>query len=174
MGEPSEKLCRFCHRPTRLCRGKCVKPKGPAMTEQKYRVPKGMLEAVEKSLRANNAYLQDGLTRDVEDIVLPLLVKAALRWLSQNPIVPTESQEKEVHDYVLRDNPLRPAPSPWSWIKIGWIEGQRRMFLVPEPDREAVKDLLYNYGDQQPSNELGRKWVDERILEAYRRGRESR
>ena len=61
-------------------------------------------------------------------------VEAALRWLSENPIVPTMEQATEMSDSG------HPCVLDGVWYATEW---QRRMFLAPEPEvHEEDKDYV--------------------------------
>jgi len=128
---------------------------------RKIVVPEGMLKAA----REGERYEPYGIHGSLE---------AALRWLSENPIVPTDKQYKEC---------LLAVDGPNAMIIRMYQEGepqkviaewQRRMFLTPEPEiPEDVKDLLWS----QPLYECDTEFyeaipnVNLSILEAYRRGK---
>lgn len=124
----------------------------------KIKVPEGMLKAFHRS------EAHDGLKWD--DNVLENMLEAALRWLSDNPIVPTR-------DDVLKMN------RGWHFeveIISAITEWQRRMFLAPEPEiPEEVKDLLWSEtlyaGDQKFFEAVPR--INENVIEAFRRGQRS-
>lgn len=125
------------------------------MDEKKYLVPEGMLEAF---LHEEN---HDGTKWD--DEVLNAMLAAALRWLAENPIVPTDEQIRALWSEVCKSTP--------GSYKHGLVEWQRRMFLAAEPEiPEAVKDLMWErVGFAGFTND--RESYNDNILEAYRRGR---
>ena len=123
------------------------------MSGQKIVVPEGMLKA------ATPVYIND-------IALVGSILQAALLWLSENPMVPTMKQAREIFmlkagfDFDLHE-----------WVRWGACEWQRRMFLAPEPEvPEEIKDLLFGDG----SFPRDRGGIDACILEAYKRGRESR
>ena len=130
------------------------------MGEQvKVKVPQGMFNA---AMDCHN-YIPDHR-------IIRKELEAALRWLSENPIVPT----KEQIDSMIGSN----SQLHWGWDTYwrehtsAWItEWQRRMFLTPEPEvPEAIKDLLL------PNIESGffkPEIVNERLAEAFWRGQKS-
>lgn len=132
------------------------------MTERRYKVPEGMLDA---------AYGEYPWPADwtVEQCVKKG-VEASLRWLSENPIVPTDEQILEMEKLHQSDCSL--------WNRFGssnnhayyCYEWQRRMFLAPpEPEvLEEIKDLLDSTDDP-----IFNGWK-KKILEAYRRGQRSK
>ena len=85
-------------------------------------------------------------------------LEAALRWLSENPIVPTSRQERELVDSWIKETSLGKTEH----LVTEW---QRRMFLAPEPEvPEEIKDLLAGvHPDVTPI-----------AIEAYRRGQKSK
>lgn len=104
------------------------------MNEKKYIVPEGMLKAVEGRYRM---VYSSGFNPPVVRANL----EAALRWLSENPIVPTDQQEMEIYKKYI--STVSDKAYPIYLLK----EWQRRMFLAPEPEvPEAVKDILYVRG----------------------------
>lgn len=132
------------------------------------KVPEEMLEAGEQALhgkawpgtdeegRRNTVMFTAVEAQDIGAAVL----KAALRWLSENPIVPTDEQWKAInHERQWPDNAYRRR-----WLVVEW---QRRMFLAPEPE-PALKDLLWK---ANPYPNTGAEYRhDETVKEAYRRG----
>ena len=111
--------------------------------EKRYVVPEGMFNA---AMDCHN-YTPDAR-------VIRKELEAALRWLAENPMIPTDKQLGEI-----RGNIVHTYGSDITWhICAEW---QRRMFLSPEPEvPEEIIDLLCR-GDVD-RNPL--------ILEAYRRG----
>ena len=89
------------------------------MSETKIKIPEGMLEAAAMEL-SDVGFRSDVIAYDVKR-----MLKAALRWLSENPIVPTDAQIEEMKIKLV---PVHPH---WSNIVAEW---QRRMFLAPEPE----------------------------------------
>jgi len=133
--------------------------------EKKIVVPEGMLKAATEKAFYPGRYYTPG---DIESITK--ILETALRWLSQNPIVPDEKQTLA----MVKGKEGFPFDS-WEWVRWGACEWQRRMFDASEPEiPEEIKDLLT---EQQPPFPAGRyQWreqadVDKRILEAYRRGK---
>lgn len=125
------------------------------MNEKKYVIPEGMLKA------ASGQGFQTSK-----------ILEAALRWLAENPIAPTPEQHMDISGMV-RSQVEHDDLTMWHF----WAEWQRRMFLAPEPEiPEAVKDLLcdpVNAGRGFRFGDMADK-VNDSILEAYRRGRESK
>jgi len=144
------------------------------MSEPKYKVPDGMLEAARMVHRGPAIFT-------VSPTTVREIVEAALRWLAENPIVPTEQQERALDDAWMRSkrDTLDMAHKFAHASAFGAVEWQRRMFLAPEPEvlkvPEKIKDLLLTvedcmYGSAQTlENEIRGK-----IIEAYRRGQQSK
>lgn len=140
------------------------------MDEKKYVAPEGMLKAVDDALNADNIHLDWSGPSDC--VRLPgVACEAAIRWLAENPIVPTFDVTQAYFDSLPADLPAKAAMARWA------IEWQRRCFLAPEPGiPEAVKDLLcdpVNAGRGLRFGDMADK-VNDAILEAYRRGRAER
>jgi hypothetical protein len=103
------------------------------MSEKKIVVPEGMLEAALDGLgieiiKARRQYVKDTL-------------EAALHWLSENPIVPTE---KQIAD-LAKTMPYEDSGNG-NVLAVAVVEWQRRMFLAPEPEddpRGAVSRLFH-------------------------------
>ena len=117
------------------------------------KIPEGMLKAVIAALAEHwkERTLADGSTVDVA-------LEAALRWLVENP--PTLPLSDAA--YIARNTYVVNETSIIAIVKSG-IE---RMFLAPEPEYIG-------------SEELGRfcaryQRIDEAVIEAYRRGKESK
>jgi hypothetical protein len=124
---------------------------------KKIVVPEGMLKA---AIASHNDAVLKGNTPLVRDAL-----EAALRWLAENPIVPTTEQVLAVRracgeTHTALTEKAKPLFAEW----------QRRMFLAPEPEvPEEIKDLL------DPLDPYPYKSVhNPQVLEAYRRGKESR
>jgi hypothetical protein len=82
------------------------------MSERKYIVPEGMLRAFERRWTSLPQQPESFEQQRYASLL------AALRWLSENPIVPTRAQV----DQMVADG---------TWMAVEW---QRRMFLAdPEP-----------------------------------------
>lgn len=121
-------------------------------------VPMGMFTAASRGfdLKAGEGQLQRRLASALQ---------TALRWLSENPIVPSEEQIAGIR----RDWPLSGVGSLSEFSAIHW---QRIMFLAPEPEsvnaREAVRDLRWG-GEYDLSESHNRQ-----LEEAFRRGQNSK
>ena len=126
-------------------------------------IPEGMLDAFED---AHVEYL----LKHKSDPLVPMkacifALEAALRWLSENPIVPTMEQATEMSDSG------HPCVLDGVWYATEW---QRRMFLAPDLEvPEDVDDLLWPVGCHT-SVETVEQINNKRIIEAYRRGKEAK
>ena len=121
---------------------------------KKIIVPDGMLKS------ANDAWI--ACEYEKLDAMRDAL-EAALLWLSENPIVPTDEQIV----LLKRECPTRIEFYRFRWATAEW---QRRMFLAPEPEvPEEVKDLL---SDGDILCKEGH--FNHCILEAFRRGQKSK
>jgi hypothetical protein len=128
--------------------------KGLSMS--KIVIPGGMREAVNKDVQ-QAPWLDDGFLLSV--------LEAALRWLSENPVVPNRIQMQDV-EAAAHHEPLHTT----KWLSDILVEWQRRMFLAPEPKiPEGIQDLLYDPKDGP--TKMGR---NDAILEAFFRGKASR
>lgn len=145
---------------------------------KKIVVPEGMREAAdaaisdarkERSSRpgvpGGNAELRLG---EVEEIT----IQAALRSLSENPVIPTKKQMDSIRagldDYG------------YDQFRLVVREWQRIMFLAPELEvPEEIKDLLFSSPGGIPvvlhDNCVSvQEQVNDRIIEAHSRGKKSR
>ena len=88
---------------------------------KRYLVPEGMLKSArDRSDQSNRGYVMRG----IEEIL-----EVALRWLAENPIVPSAEETQQMFEHCHGD---------WNLM---WAEWSSRMFLAPEPeDGEAVKE----------------------------------
>jgi hypothetical protein len=121
--------------------------------EKKYVVPEGMLQCAVEAMKEPGG----SKFRSTEQWAATGL-EAAIRWLAENPIVPTKEQIDQI-DYFLDGEP--------NFVESHAVEWQRRMFLAPEPEApDAVKDLY----DEAPPGGTAQK----AIIEAYRRGQNSK
>jgi hypothetical protein len=99
------------------------------MNEKKIVVPEGMLDAFRKA-ETHHGFLWDAK-------VLEAMLTAALRWLAENPMVPSH---KQVQDIAQSNVYYTSDVSKWI------AEWQRRMFLAPEPEvRQFVKDAAHSF-----------------------------
>ena len=133
------------------------------MSETKIQVPEGMLKAAVEAVRDRSEFGFHFIdNKDEARIVAQTqdTLEAALRWLSENPIVPTNEQTQGVCDsiFVGPENLLDPRDAMVEW--------QRRMFLAPEPEvPEEIKELVDSFN--VPIYKL---FYKEGLKEAFRRG----
>lgn len=130
-------------------------------------VPEGMLEAARTSIlkRAGQALSFDQMTY--------LNVEAALQWLADNPIVPTNEQANNLWEIALCvDDIKNETDHAAKNLAMAW---QRVMFLAPEPIMpKELHDLTWrNSNGPAGKVSLSFKEMDDRILEAFRRGQKS-
>jgi len=85
------------------------------VSERKFIVPKGMMEAASAAFRPIGGGAKEA-------------VEAALRWLSENPIVPTDEQIHEMYPSASE------AGISFTLVARFIAEWQRRMFIAPEPE----------------------------------------
>lgn len=119
-------------------------------------------------MRACNSIVSVEMAANVDN-----MLEAALRWLSENPMVPSEHQAWEILT-ALPDN--RIASTAQLQTEIG--EWQRRMFLAPELEvPKWIEEVIFIHDFVIEDDALYRK-VKEKLRavcrEAYRRGKESR
>ena len=128
------------------------------MSEKKIVVPEGMIRAVED--RCGDLCKYGGKSQSVR-FVSQTAVEAALRWLSENPILPTAEQLYS----TIGKLPVAMCDIVWTERDRALIaEWQRRMFLAPEPEvPEEIKDLW----QAQPTPDAKR-----RTVEAFQRGQQ--
>jgi hypothetical protein len=107
----------------------------------RIKVPEGMLEAVRAEIRGGSSGVEG-------------ILRAALEWLSRNPIRPTAKQVQRMVDYVA-------ASSATSYsIEIFCEEWQRRMFAVElesaicQRVREAVEGEWLSADDAARLHEI--------------------
>ena len=137
----------------------------------KYVVPEEGMKAVAE---ATNGYDKQTTT---------VAIEAFIRWQSENPQVPTDEQCDELISLIGatgRSLVCYPSRIDRGQARTMLTEWQRRMYLAEPEVPEEIKDLLY-FGE--PNTRVGckdpieaSKFIDEsdrRVLEAFRRGKES-
>lgn len=137
-------------------------------------VPAGMLKAAEYAFMVplNVVCHEYPLVVHILKNQLPVALEAALRWLSENPIVPTNEQTQGVCDsiFVGPENLLDPRDAMVEWQR------RMRMFLATEPEiPEEIKDLL-SLTDPITGVALLTGLTEHGksvIIEAYRRGQKA-
>ena len=97
------------------------------MSEKRYVVPEGMLTETEVAI-VNS--ITSGHNKSWE--MAKVALEAALRWQSENPIVPTDEQIDGMSVGNFSHGAGRRA------VKRGAVEWQRRMYLAPEPVLDAA------------------------------------
>jgi len=120
---------------------------GGVKVEKKIVVPAEMKMAAWKA-----ACVQRGVSESLIETAL----EAALRWLSENPIVPKLRSDIEHLDEVFGDTDDKGGREDLVAVVCEW---QRRMFLAPEPEiPEEIKDVMawcdVNFGDHPRCAEL--------------------
>jgi hypothetical protein len=120
--------------------------------KKKIVVPEGMGKAAEQV--ATNASTLEILN----------ILEAALQWLSENPIKPTDRQVDHLRRQFL-DSRGNHVTFDQATLLIA-TEWQRRMFLLAEPEYPDIDELLKGF------SEFGE--AHKNIIEAYRRGRQSK
>lgn len=145
------------------------------LEEKKIVVPEGMLKATVVSYNSKTNEL--GYRYVIDRYVMEAAIEAALRWLSDNPIVPTVEQGMSLMNYLSPAGTREWNQAMWiDFIGAGCAEWQRRMFLAPEPETpEEIKDLLLSISPTDSRDAYFRPDIyNERILEAYRRGQKGK
>ena len=146
---------------------------------KKIVVPEGMLKAAVEDAAWN------GPIYGARGAIGVIVLEAGLRWLSENPIVPNASDtlgllQERVQSGHLSNEEYCSIPS--TTVRAVIREWQCRMFLAPPPEvPEEVKDLLLDESQERRTDFRGanvsswaRPFINEAILEAYRRGKESK
>ena len=139
------------------------------MMEKRIAVPEGMLRAAwHAQLPADNPTFEWDEGDEMNRKFYRRIFEAALRWLSDNPQVPTMEQATEMSDNG------HPCVLDGVWYATEW---QRRMFLAPEPEPPVeIKDLLWSCDlrahDVGIFGTVGVN-VNDTIIEAFRRGQKS-
>lgn len=133
------------------------------MNEKKIVVPEGMMKAAKR------------YSRNPEDeFYLEVALGAAIRWLAENPIVPTKKEARAMYSEV-RSLSVKNGTSNWADSFAGTyaVEWQRRMFLAPDAD-EPIKDLLAPKSPYEIENYVLTDSHNDNVREAYRRGKAER
>jgi hypothetical protein len=95
--------------------------------EKRYVVPLGMIEAAQKF-----SYIEDHERRQnyaVPNLQMTAILHAAVKWLSENPIVP----DKDTANRLIQCHGIHSQADAFA-------EWQRRMFLAPSPEPEVEQD----------------------------------
>jgi hypothetical protein len=137
------------------------------MIEKKIVVPEGMLNAYFAEVFGDSIGTVASANAAREKARRQLEV--ALKWLSENPIVPTDEQSAA----MVKNKEGFPFES-YEWVRWGATEWQRRMFLAPiEEVPEEVKDLLVKGKATTAMIMLTDVKHDSDVLEAFRRGKQA-
>lgn len=135
-------------------------------------VPNEMISAAWNAVALKmREYVTEGKGRVPELSVSRISVEAALQWLAENPVVPTDEQEESLRNACFR------VVGPTRFVRNVAVEWQRRMFLASEPEvPEEIKDLLVNPSNWVISTVMGTSVdssiINSRVIEAFRRGRQ--
>lgn len=147
------------------------------MSERKYVVPEGMLEAAVEAVKDRSSDFGFSFldNKDKERIVAQTrdTLEAALRWWSEHAdsLVTSEVVRKAARDAFLTDNGW--GETAVSNAQSHFISAIRRMFLAPEPEvPDAVADLMW-HGVVSSANKGDRDRHNDYILEAFERGQRS-
>ncbi len=135
--------------------------------EKKLVVPSGMVDAAYgKAIEDADGkvrYSPVDAVKSHERLGVERILEAALRWLSEKPIVPTPEQANDL--WKATNGALKDV-----WPILIVTEWQRIMFRAPEPEvPEEIKDLLHISLPETP--EIVQESVRSYIIEAYRRGK---
>jgi hypothetical protein len=135
------------------------------LEEKRLVVPEGMLKAAMQS--SLSAGLPIGPSTEIE-----VILEAALRWLSKNPIVPTEEQERGLDDAWLESK--RNLTTTYHKFEhasaFGAVEWQRRMFLAPErPNVSEWTSKLSGYTFTQEEADAIKEFVQQSVHPGMKR-----
>jgi hypothetical protein len=131
----------------------------------KIKIPEGMLKAIDEHL-----YYPGHLASPQSYLGWRKILTVAFEWLSENPIVPTDEQLKEL--MVATNMTFRPdICDRFREMMADW---QRSMFLEPDPD-EPIRDLILSDENDDSDARLSStpKEFNRHVREAYRRGLEA-
>ena len=127
------------------------------------RVPEGMLDA------ADNCYGVDD-DRPWNAYKTSDILEAALRWLSEHPIVPTDEQAREMFSAI--EGTVTLSRDQLRTVAVEW---QRRMFRAEEDVPEAIKDRMWvHYEAESIRRSQDVSQHNAQILEVYLLGQKSR
>ena len=105
------------------------------MSETKIKVPEGMLATASNTAREIKLAILhqgprevDALAQTKPEFIASQILEAALRWLAENPIVPTVEQCNEIARMWFAKHDFNATPRDFI------AEWQRRMFAAPEPE----------------------------------------
>lgn len=130
------------------------------MTEKKIKVPEGMLDAAYREAHRRNIH--------EFDTQLGAILEAALRWLSENPIVPTDEDQKRLTaDWLESRGRISPDSRLESSVVFGAVESQRRMFLAKPDLDEPINPTAEDWERANNLRNLG-LLSREGLMAAYR------
>lgn len=131
-------------------------------------VPQVILDAVHNALASYSVAANTGHAAEIA-------CEAFARALREHPIVPNHKQAIALCE-VFEDKGGSRKPDYCDSIRAVAVEFQRHMFDAPEPEApEAIKDMLLDARAPDSEHCFFKPSVyNERIQEAYRRGKESR
>ncbi len=145
----------------------------------KVMVPEGMLKAAIEMMRKWNGYPHPDSKENASLVrSTTALLEASLRWLSDNPIVPSFEDCIELHRSchsatTVAVNEIKAYCESW----------QRHMFLASEPDiPEEIKNLLSKFNSFDQYDDKGiiklledcREEHNKAVIEAFNRGKNSK
>ena len=106
--------------------------------EKKIVIPEGMLTAAWQAVSSKmKTYIPGHGPGELH--IARIAVEASLRWLLDNPIVPTKEQLRSLAKECVKLSNSLNGYNGWIWMITEW---QRRMLLAPGPDvPEAVSKL---------------------------------
>lgn len=155
----------------------------------KYKIPDGMVkEALNEFFKAASL---NGLSAPLTDGQrLLYALEAALRWMAENPIVPTDEQALALYHFAYKypGKNYGKYPSTYEgYAQCITEEWQRRMFLesepeVPEEIKEVADEMLRNAlgeqaerlalidGSQRDLGGWGRKAIIRHLSKVYEAG----
>ncbi len=140
------------------------------MSEKRYILPAGMFAAF--MCGYNICWTSyDGDERNKHFTCMEAGVRAVLRFLAENPIVPSETQRQHLLEHFSPFGVDHWDKSMWhNFIADCTVEFQRRMFVPPEPEvPKELEDLLDD--DLIPNIRSNNHHM--RIIEAFRRGQKA-
>jgi hypothetical protein len=124
------------------------------MSNAEYEVPDGMYLAAKNAARSS---LRQGLV----DTAIDVAVEAAIRWLAENPIVPSNEQADQLwhHPKTLSGDEHYAKAMARQW--------QQMMFLKRDTTPEDLKALLI----KAEKFLIGVEFANDHIRQAYELGR---
>src|ERR1700677_119276 len=142
------------------------------MSDKRIRIPSEMRHAAFKAVANKHGVSTVGAMAESWADDAAVAVEAALLWLSEHPIVPTNDLIGDCYEKVYG---VRLSTSA-DYDRVGKFvaESQRRMFLSPQPEiQEEIADLLWD----DSKGRLGEMGVGRNdrhnalIVEAFNRGK---